>query len=110
MAHISFYLKFRERLRQDKSQTNSMHLVFYNTSERDKRKDKEEQEILNAEYPGFHRLRTLQILMHLKSLDQPYKFRTIIKHHFETYETQGTITQSQEKYYMVVKSVSYLRI
>ena len=64
MAHIFFYLKLRERLRQDKSQTNSMHLVFYNTR-RDKRQDKEEQEILNAEYPGFHRLRTLQILMHL---------------------------------------------
>ena len=64
MAHIFFYLKLRERLRQDKPQTNSMHLVFYNTR-RDKRQDKEEQEILNAEYPGFHRLRTLQILRHL---------------------------------------------
>lgn len=81
-----------------------MHLVFYNTR-RDKRQDKEEQEILNAEYPGFHRLRSLQILRHL-IFREPYKCKTIIKHHFETYETyetQGTITQSQENTIWLLK-------
>lgn len=64
MVHI-FPLKLRERIKYDKSYTNNMPLIFYDTM-RDERQEKDEQKTPSTDHMlKFHRLRTSQKEVHL---------------------------------------------